>query len=77
MQIGSTAGMVPPHAAEAVRADRYYTFYKPAAWRACLKHAGFEIAGFDAVELDPEQASTTCNVGARGWINAYARRPRG
>lgn len=77
MQIGATAGMVPSHAGEAVQADRYYTFYEPATWRARLENAGFEIAGFDAVELDPEQAATMCNVGARGWINAYARRPRG
>jgi ubiquinone/menaquinone biosynthesis C-methylase UbiE len=75
MQIGTTAGMVPAQAGEAVQADRYYTYYEPAAWRACLVQAGFDLVDFQAVELDPVQASASCNFGARGWINALARRP--
>jgi SAM-dependent methyltransferase len=75
MQIGTTVGMVPPQAGEAVQADRYYTFYEPAVWRACLEQAGFEVTSFEAVELDLVQASTSCNLGARGWINALVRRP--
>jgi SAM-dependent methyltransferase len=75
MQIGTTVGMVPPQAGEAVQADRYYTFYEPVAWRARLQQAEFEVVRFDALELDPDQASTSCNLGARGWINALVRRP--
>ncbi len=32
MQIGTTVGMVAPQEGEAVHAERYYTFYEPAAW---------------------------------------------
>ncbi|MGE0541608.1 MAG: class I SAM-dependent methyltransferase [Dehalococcoidia bacterium] len=77
LQIGSAVGMVAPQAGEAVQADRYYAFYEPEAWRARLERAGFEVVRFDALELDPEQASASCNLGARGWINAFARRPHG
>ena len=75
IQIGTTAGMVPPQAGEAVQADRYYTYYEPAVWRACLEQAKFEVVSFEARELDPGQASASCNFGARGWINALVRRP--
>lgn len=74
MQIGATVGMVPARAGEAVQAERYYTYYEPHAWRVLIQQAGFEVVHFDARELTPEQAAVTCNLGARGWINAFARR---
>jgi SAM-dependent methyltransferase len=76
MQIGTMVGMVPPQVGEAVQADRYYTYYEPASWRACLERAEFDVVHFDALELAPEQASASCNLGARGWINALVRRPQ-
>lgn len=75
VQIGATMGMVPPRAGEAVQADRYYTFYQPAIWRAYLERAEFEIVGFDALELGPDAVPASCNVGARGWINALVQKP--
>ena len=75
MQIGTTVGMVPALPYEAVQAERFYTYYEPDVWRALLERAGFEIVHLDAQELTPEQAATMCNLGARGWINTYARTP--
>jgi ubiquinone/menaquinone biosynthesis C-methylase UbiE len=73
MQIGSVAGMVPPTEHETVQAERYYTFYEPGDWRGRLEDAGFETLSFDAIEFPPHIAATSCNRGARGWINALAR----
>jgi len=75
MQIGSSAGMVAPTEHETVQAERYYTFYEPDGWRGQLEDAGFEILSFEAFEFPPHIAATSCNRGARGWINAFARSP--
>jgi SAM-dependent methyltransferase len=76
MQIGTAVGMIPAQAGEAVQAERYYTYYEPATWHTRLEQAEFEVVRFDALELDPRQISSSCNLGARGWINALARRLR-
>jgi SAM-dependent methyltransferase len=75
MQIGSIAGMVAPTEHETVQADRYYTFYEPDDWRSRLERAGFRIVSFEAIEFPARIAAMTCNRGARGWINAFARSP--
>lgn len=75
MQIGSTAGMVEATVHETVRQERYYTYYEPADWRHRLERAGFQVVAFEATELPPSVAAVSCNAGARGWINAFARAP--
>lgn len=75
MQIGATAGMVPPTEHETVQAERYFTFYEPDDWRSRLERVGLQILGFEAIEFLSQIAAINCNRGARGWINAFARIP--
>jgi ubiquinone/menaquinone biosynthesis C-methylase UbiE len=72
VESGETAGTTPPLPGDQVQSDRYYAFYSPGDWRQHVAAGGLVVESLNHAESDP----THLNVGATGWIEVFARRPR-